>query len=246
MREAGILAVYERPSPYVGTYCCCACTTRPTAGRELVPAYTTGWPTRRRLRDTSQGTSVTVAFTWDGLQALGAAGVTRQLRTRVPGESRNRRRRSATSGRAPRSSGRSRSAPATCWSPSPFCRLTRPELDTVTGPAAYAELPGVELLWRQDYYQLATGDVVRTEGGSGQPPWKETDGLPPTTGTGRSPAMILGYPDETGELPPMRLRRCWVATAPMWCPQAAHQQVAAYRSYLPEAGNNAGEASARG
>ena len=76
-------ALYERPSPYVGTYLLLGIRDRDD-GRELVrrlhrianPAGSAGTP------DT---TSVTVAFTYQGLKALGSAAVVaRQLRTGVP------------------------------------------------------------------------------------------------------------------------------------------------------------------
>ena len=71
---------------------------------------------------------------------------------------------------------------------------------------AQDELPGIELIWRQDCYQLATG---RTSFG-----FKDGIGQPAIEGTGRPPTnprerplkageIVLGYPDETGELPPM-------------------------------------------
>jgi deferrochelatase/peroxidase EfeB len=71
---------------------------------------------------------------------------------------------------------------------------------------AQEQLPGVEVIWRQDCYQLPTG---RTSFG-----FKDGIGQPAVEGSGISPsnpkerpikagAIILGYPDETGELPPM-------------------------------------------
>ena len=71
---------------------------------------------------------------------------------------------------------------------------------------AHQELPGVELIWRQDCYQLPTGRTsFGFKDGIGQPA-VEGSGIPPTNPKERplkAGEIILGYPDETGELPPM-------------------------------------------
>ena len=77
-------ALHPRPSPYVGTYLLLRIDDR-GAGRELVrrlyPVVDSGRPSSDPPRDAW----ITVAFTYHGLKALRrAAGVTRQLRARVP------------------------------------------------------------------------------------------------------------------------------------------------------------------
>ena len=101
--------------------------------------------------------------------------------------------------------------------------------------AAQAELPGIELIWRQDCYQLATG---RTSFG-----FKDGIGQPAVEGSGRPPTnprerplkageIILGYPDETGELPPMPTPEVLGRNGTYVVFRKLHTKVAAYRSYL--------------
>ena len=111
--------------------------------------------------------------------------------------------------------------------------------------AAHAELPGVDLIWRQDCYQLATG---RTSFG-----FKDGIGQPAVEGSGRPATnprerplkageIILGYPDETGELPPMPSPDVLGRNGTYVVFRKLHTRVAAYRSYLrAKAANRAEE-----
>ena len=107
---------------------------------------------------------------------------------------------------------------------------------------AHAELPGVELIWRQDCYQLATG---RTSFG-----FKDGIGQPAVEGSGRPSTnprerplkageIILGYPDETGELPPMPTPEVLGRNGTYVVFRKLHTKVAAYRSYLRDRAANA-------
>ena len=100
---------------------------------------------------------------------------------------------------------------------------------------AHAELPGVEVIWRQDCYQLPTG---RTSFG-----FKDGIGQPAVEGSGRPPSnpqeqplkageIILGYPDETGELPPMPAPEVLGRNGTYVVFRKLHTRVAAYRQYL--------------
>jgi len=114
---------------------------------------------------------------------------------------------------------------------------TEAELAAVAERArkAHAALPGVELIWKQDCYQLATG---RTSFG-----FKDGIGQPAVAGTGRPPTdsherplkageIILGYPDETGELPPMPTPEVLGRNGTYVVFRKLHTKVAAYRGYL--------------
>ena len=63
-------ALYERPSPYVGTYLLLRIDDR-TAGRELVSRLHALAESQRASTDPARDTSITIAFTYHGLQALG-------------------------------------------------------------------------------------------------------------------------------------------------------------------------------
>ena len=106
---------------------------------------------------------------------------------------------------------------------------------------AHDDLPGVELIWRQDCYQLPTG---RTSFG-----FKDGIGQPAVEGSGIAPSnpsdrplkageIILGYPDETGELPPMPSPDVLGRNGTYIVFRKLHTRVAAYRQYLAANGDN--------
>ena len=100
---------------------------------------------------------------------------------------------------------------------------------------AHAELAGVEVIWRQDCYQLPSG---RTSFG-----FKDGIGQPAVEGSGRPASnprerplkageIILGYPDETGALPPMPTPEVLGRNGTYVVFRKLHTRVAAYRQYL--------------
>ncbi len=229
-------ALYERPSPYVGSYLLLRIDDR-VDGRELV----------RRLHaivspagaaDTPDDTSLTVAFTYQGLKALG-----------VPQESLDSfapEFRQGMAARAQMLGDVGESAPANWEKPLgtsdvhvAIAVLTSnaDQLQSIAERAriAQAELPGVELIWRQDCYQLATG---RTSFG-----FKDGIGQPSVEGSGRSATnprerplkageIVTGYPDETGELPPMPEPEVLGRNGTYVVFRKLHTKVAAYRRFL--------------
>src|SRR5205814_195306 len=100
---------------------------------------------------------------------------------------------------------------------------------------ARAELSGVELIWRQDCYQLPTGRTsFGFKDGIGQPA-VEGSGLAPTNPLERplkAGEIVLGYPDETGELPPMPTPDVLGRNGTYVVFRKLHTKVAAYRQYL--------------
>ena len=102
---------------------------------------------------------------------------------------------------------------------------------------AHEEVPGVELIWRQDCYQLPTGRTsFGFKDGIGQPA-VEGSGIPPTNPKERplkAGEIILGYPDETGELPPMPSPDVLGRNGTYVVFRKLHTRVAAYRQYLRE------------
>src|SRR5204863_2217149 len=100
---------------------------------------------------------------------------------------------------------------------------------------ARADLEGVELIWSQDCYQLPTGRTsFGFKDGIGQPA-VEGSGLPPTNRSERplkAGEFILGYPDETGGLPPMPSPDVLGRNGTYVVFRKLQTRVAAYRQYL--------------
>jgi Dyp-type peroxidase family len=229
-------ALYERPSPYVGTYVLLRIRDR-ADGRELV----------RRLHrhvspagtaDTPDDTSLTVAFTYHGLKALGVPQTS--LETFAPEFQQGMAARAATLGDVGQSAPEHWEAPlgtSDVHVALAVLSSDRAQLDVVAEKAreSQADLPGVEMVWRQDCYQLATG---RTSFG-----FKDGIGQPAVEGSGRPPTnprerplkageIILGYPDETGELPSMPAPDVLGRNGTYVVFRKLHTNVAAYRRYL--------------
>jgi Dyp-type peroxidase family len=102
---------------------------------------------------------------------------------------------------------------------------------------AHQELPGVEVIWRQDCYQLPTGRTsFGFKDGIGQPA-VEGSGIPganPRERPIKAGEFILGYPDETGGLPPMPTPELLGRNGTYIVFRKLHTRVAAYRRYLRE------------
>ncbi len=231
-------ALHERPSPYVGTYLLLSIRDR-ADGRALVRRL-------HRIVDpatagrSDDDTSLTVAFTYHGLEALGVPQDSLdRLRPGVPGGH-------GGSGRDPRRhrcewsralGGTARQPRGPCRDRGPLLRRGAAARGGGEGPRGACRLPGVDLIWRQDCYQLATGRTsFGFKDGIGQPT-VEGSGRPQTNSKDRplkAGEIILGYPDETGELPPMPTPDVLGRNGTYVVFRKLHTKVAAYRSYLRE------------
>ena len=241
-------ALHERPSPYVGSYLLLRIDDR-TDGRELVrrliPLVDSGPP----ASVPSSGAWITVAFTSRGLEALGVPSDS--LDSFAPEFREGMAARAEQLGDVGASSPDNWEWPLGTPDVHVAIAALSPDaerLDSVLARAhaAFQELPGVELVWQQDCYQLPTG---RTSFG-----FKDGIGQPSIEGTGVAPTnpherplkageIILGYPDETGELPPMPTPDILGRNGTYIVFRKLHTRVAAYRSYLRErAANRADEA----
>src|SRR4051812_45641839 len=100
---------------------------------------------------------------------------------------------------------------------------------------AHQDLPGVAVIWSQDCYQLPTGRTsFGFKDGIGQPA-VEGSGLPPSNPKEKplkAGEIILGYADETGELPPMPTPDVLGRNGTYIVFRKLHTNVAAYRQYL--------------
>src|ERR671911_2008449 len=178
--QSGVL--HPRPSPYVGTYLLLRIDDR-RAGRELVrrlhPVVGAGQPTADPPRDAW----VTVAFTHQGLQALGVPQAS--LDSFAPEFRQGMAARAAELGDIGESSPGNWEQPL--GNPHVHVALAAllPEparLAAVVERArrAHEQLPGVEVIWRQECYQLPTG---RTSFG-----FKDGIGQPAVAGSGIPPS----------------------------------------------------------
>lgn len=232
-------ALHERPSPYVGRYLLLRL--RDAAdGRELVRRLHSLLQTEDSAPRSEAQTSLTVAFTYRGLEAL---GVPRSSLASFPREFRE-----GMAARAKELGDVGESSPEHWEHPlgSPdvdvAISVLAPDRDHVEAVAErarsrYGDLSSVEVVWRQDCYQLPTG---RTSFG-----FKDGIGNPDVEGSGlpvRNPAerpikageFILGYPDETGSLPPMPAPEILGRNGTYLVFRKLHTKVAAYRRYLRE------------
>jgi Dyp-type peroxidase family len=233
-------ALRERPSPYVGRYLLLQLHD-PSEGRELVRRLHGLLAAQTQAPDIDPSAWATVAFTHAGLAAL---GVPQSILDTFPDEFREgMARRAHELGDTGASSPEHWEWPlGTDAVHVAVCVLARDEqhLDLVAERARerYADLPSVEVVWRQDCYQLASGRTsFGFKDGIGNPD-VEGSGLPVHNSTERpikAGEFILGYPDETGSLPPMPQPEVLGRNGTFLVFRKLRTDVAAYRRYLREA-----------
>jgi Dyp-type peroxidase family len=224
-------ALRPRPSPYAGRHLLLRIDDR-ADGRELV----------RRLHSVLQApstdASLTVAFTYQGLKALGVPEAS--LESFAPEFQQGMAARAALLGDAGASGPENWEKPL--GTPDVHVAVAvlasdAERLDALAEQArrGYADLHGVEVIWRQDCYQLPN---ERTSFG-----FKDGIGQPAIEGSGIAPSnphetpikageFILGYPDETGSLPPMPTPEVLGRNGTYVVFRKLHTRVAAYRQYL--------------
>src|SRR4051812_16455512 len=201
-------ALLARPSPYVGTYVLLRVNDAQN-GRDLIRRLIPLLLPARAVLDRTPSAWTTIAFTYQGLKALGVAQDS--LDSFTPEFRQGMAARAAVLGDVGASDPDHWEEPL--GSPDVHIALAtlapdQAGLDELVERARRAEheFPGVEVIWRQDCYQLATGRTsFGFKDGIGQPA-VEGVGTPPTN-PGEPPIkageFILGYPGETGALPPM-------------------------------------------
>ncbi len=230
-------ALHERPSPYVGQYVLLRIDDR-TAGRELVRRLLTVVDHGRPSSEPRDGAWVTVAFTYQGLKALGVPKDS--LDSFAPEFQQGMAARAVELGDVGESSPARWEKPL--GSPEVHVALAALSPDAARLQAAvekmrraHQELSGVDVIWAQDCYQLPTGRTsFGFKDGIGQPT-VEGSGMPPSNPKEKpikAGEIILGYPDETGELPPMPSPDVLGRNGTYIVFRKLHTKVAAYRQYL--------------
>ena len=230
-------ALHPRPSPYVGAYLLLRIGDR-RSGREFVRRLHPLIGSARIAPDPAADAWITVGFTYHGLEALGVPQDS--LQSFAPEF------REGMAARATELGDVGDSAPEHWESPfgTPDVHVALavlspdPEhLEALRERArrALEQLPGVELIWQQDCYQLPTGRTsFGFKDGIGQPAI-EGSGIPPTNPLERpiKPGeFILGYPDETGSLPPMPTPSALGQNGTYVVLRKLHTRVASYRQYI--------------
>ena len=232
-------ALHERPSPYVGAYLLIRVDDR-AAGRELVGRLLSVVDSGRPTADPAHDAWITAAFTYQGLKALGVPQDS--LDSFAPEFRQGMAARAAELGDVGESSPANWEKPLGTADVHVALAALSPDaarLEAVLERArrTYAELAGIEVIWRQDCYQLPTGRTsFGFKDGIGQPA-VEGSGIPGSN-PGEAPLkageIILGYPDETGSLPPMPTPEVLGRNGTYVVFRKLHTRVAAYRRYLRE------------
>jgi Dyp-type peroxidase family len=243
--QSGVLR--PRPSPYASTYLVVRIDDR-KAGRELIgrlaQVVSSAVQTTSAAKD---NTWVSVSLTYRGLEALG-----------VPQESLDSFAWEFKQGMAARAKALGdvgESAPEQWESPLGTNDVhlivtglapDQKALDAAIGRAraALTDLTGVAVIWRQDCHALPTErEPFGFKDGFGHPA-VEGSGIAGTN-TAETPfkagEFVLGYPDETGELPPMPTPEVLGRNGTYIVFRKLHQRVAAFRSYLRDNAKSAEE-----
>ena len=230
-------ALHERPSPYVGTYLLLRIDNR-AAGRELVRRLLGIVDSARPSADSARDAWITVAFTYEGLKALGVPQDS--LDSFAPEFKQGMAARAAELGDVGESSPAHWEKPL--GTPDVHVALAalspdsaRLEATLARARRALEELAGITLIWRQDCYQLPTGRTsFGFKDGIGQPAVEGSGvaGSNPNEAPIKAGEFILGYPDETGGLPPMPTPDVLGRNGTYIVFRKLHTRVAAYRRYL--------------
>src|SRR4051794_22604618 len=230
-------ALRERPSPYVGTYLFFRIVDRQD-GREMLRRLQNVVDSGRSSSMPADEAWVTAAFTYYGLAALGVPPDS--LASFAPEFQQGLAARAEQLGDVGESSPVNWEKPL--GSPEVHVALaalspSAERLEAILARArrSYAELPGIELVWRQDCYQLPTGrNPFGFKDGIGQPA-VEGSGIPGTNSKEppiKAGEFVLGYPDETGSLPPMPQPEVLGRNGTYIVFLKLHTRVAAFRQFL--------------
>jgi Dyp-type peroxidase family len=236
-------AIRQRPSPYVATYLLARIDDR-RAGRELmrrlVPLVGPAQPSLGAPAETG----VTAALTYQGLKALGVP--LESLDSFAPEFRQGMAARAAELGdvgeSGPERWERPLGTPDVHVAIAILCggaEQLRESLEKAR--RALERLNGIEVIWRQDCYQLPTGRTsFGFKDGIGQPAI-EGSGIPGTNPLEtpiRAGEFVLGYPDETGALAPMPVPEILGRNGTYLAFRKLHTRVAVYRQYLRENASN--------
>lgn len=233
--QRGVL--HQRPSPYVGTYLLLRIGNR-QAGRKLAQRLYPVVESAQAPSDPAGNASIAVAFTYQGLKALGVPQDS--LDSFAPEFRQGMAARAAELGDTGDSSPENWEQPL--GTPDVHVAVSvlaadAAQLENLAGRVrrAHDELPDVQVIWRQDCYQLPTGRTsFGFRDGIGQPAVEgsaipgSNPGEPPI----KAGEFILGYPGETGSVGPVPVPEVLGRNGSYLVFRKLHTRVAAYRQYL--------------
>jgi Dyp-type peroxidase family len=233
--QSGVLR--PRPSPYAATYVLFRIDD-PKAGRELMRRFAGIVASAAHPTSPAGDTWVSVSLTYSGLEAL---GVPQSSLDSFAWEFRQ-----GMTARAEALGDTGDSSPSTWEAPlgsrAVHVIMTalapdRRRLEAALGRArdAYAQLRGVSAIWRQDCHALSTDREPFGFRDAIAQPAIEGSGLPSTNcheAPFKAGEFVLGYPDETGSLPPMPSPEVLGRNGTYVVFRKLHQRVAAFRRYL--------------
>ncbi len=233
------IVLRNRPSPYVGAYILLR-VDDPKAGRQLMGRLADLVDSAANWWQPSLPALLSVALTYRGLEVL---GVPQTSLDSFPDEFRQ-----GMAARAELIGDTGESASAR-WEPPfgtgqvhvvlSFIAADQESLAVVLERArqAQAHLPGLQVVYRQDFYQLASGRTTfGYKDGIGNPTI-EGSGAPNPPGDGpalKAGEFVLGYPDQTGNLPPTPKPALLGRNGTFVAWRKLHTRVAAFRKYLHE------------
>jgi Dyp-type peroxidase family len=235
--QSGVLR--PRPSPYAATYVLLRIDEE-RAGRELMGRLAEVVASAADPTSPAASTWVSASITFEGLRALG-----------LPQDSLDSfawEFRQGMRARAPALGDTGESSPEH-WEPplgTPDVHVVvtavapdRAQLDAALARArrAFETRPGVRPIWRQDCHVLSTDTEPFGFRDSIGYPAVEGSGIPGTNSHEaplKAGEFVLGYPDETGGLPPMPQPEVLGRNGTYVAFRKLHQRVAAFRRYLKE------------
>ena len=231
-------ALHERPSPYVGTYLLLRIDDR-AAGRELVRRLHAVVDPARPSPDPAHDAWITVAFTYHGLE--GARRAAGSLDSFAPEFRQGMAARAAHLGDVGESSPEHWEKPLGTADVHVAMAVLSPDDAGVEAVAERARRAHAGAAWRRG--DLAPGllpapdraHLVRLQGRD-RPARRSRAAAGPPSNPHERPLkageIILGYPDETGELPPMPTPDVLGRNGTYVVFRKLHTKVAAYRQYL--------------
>ena len=232
--QGGVL--HARPSPYVGTYLLLRIDDR-RDGREMLRRLS-GSIASAATFSAASGAWLNVALTYRGLEALGVPETS--LATFAPEFRAGMAARAAVLGDIGESAPEHWEHPlgtADVHVALALIARDQPGLDALLdrAQAAHAELPGVQVVWRQDCYALPTEREAFGFRDGISHPAVEGSGIPgsnPHEAPLRAGEFLLGHVDETGDVAPAPQPEALGRNGTYVVFRKLHQNVAAFRRYL--------------